>query len=134
MILRKTESKDIDGVTYEVTALGGFQGLETFAKLVKLIGPVIANKDDLTKALQGLDPTELVVLAKTFAACTHVTPQPNVEDAAKVGGPLDKIFDLHFSQNYGRMMKWLYFCIDLNFGDFLKGSGQELLGKLVANQ
>jgi tail assembly chaperone len=113
MELRKTQSQDIDGQTYEVTALGAIRGSQVLVRLLKVVGPALAG--DLPSFFAGLREEDMTYLCNSFSPMTNV-----------VGvGPLDKVFDMHFSGRYATMLKWLQLSLQVNYGDFsfLKGAG-----------
>lgn len=112
MELRRTEKREIQGSTYEVTQLGAITGSKVFVRVLKLLGPVFTTKDT-SKLFEALHEEDLTYLCNTFAPLTMVQGQ----------GQLDKIFDVHFTGRYMAMLQWLFFNLELNFGDFLKGKG-----------
>lgn len=122
MELRKTETRVIDGCSYEVTQLGAISGSRVFIRVLKLLGPLFAGggKLDLGRVFENLNETDFEYLCNAFKPVTMVTGQ----------GELQGIFDIHFTGRYLAMMQWLWFCLELNYGDFLKGSS--LTGALKA--
>jgi len=112
MELRQTITKTIDGFTYEITQLGALKGSQVFVRVLKMIGPAFATKKDVDfgKLLSGVNEEDLLYLINSFTPMTNV---PGV-------GPLERNFDIHFVGRYMAMMKWLFACLEANYGDFLK--------------
>lgn len=106
MDLRKTETRDIDGNTYEVTALGAIKGAQVLVRLLKAVGPALTG--DMAGFFANLREEDLTYLCNAFSPMTNV---PGV-------GQLDKQFDFHFSGRYATMLKWLGLCLEVNFSDF----------------
>lgn len=112
MQLRQCVKKEIDGEVYEITQLGAISSSKVFVRLVKILGPAIAAKD-FTSVFENLRDEDVDYFIKAFAPLTCV---PGVAD------DLSRVFDMHFAGRIGTMLQWLVACIDVNFGDFLKGS------------
>lgn len=111
MELLKSESREIDGFTYEVTQLGAIKGSQVFVRVLRLLGPMVKTKD-VGSLFANLQEEDVKYLCDAFA------PRTQVMGVA----PLDKCFDFHFAGRYMALVKWLVFCFELNFGDFLKGA------------
>ncbi len=122
---RKNESRQIGDCTYEVTQLGGIAGRKVFGRLVKLLGGAVGalsgikenGPDAMVAAFkslaENLDDQTIEYLCTTFDGLTQVHlpsgKTPNLRD----------VFDDHFAANYGDMVSWLVFCLEVNFGSFL---------------
>lgn len=115
MDLRSTQEKDIDGCSYAVTQLGALKGSKVFVRVLKVLGPAFASKDPAA-FFDGLKEEDVEYLCSTFSPMTFVK-------GGQFPGPLDKTFDFHFAGRYGALVQWLLFCVQVNFGDFLKGKG-----------
>jgi hypothetical protein len=124
----ETRSKSIDGFEYRVTQLGAKQGRVVFTRLAKVLGQAMADKDNPIAALaSSLDPGDVDYLCDTFAPVTTVNIQgkePRLSD----------IFDMHFAGKYGPLLKWLGFCMEVNFGSFLDEMGINIAGQSLAEK
>lgn len=124
------ESSVIDGFTYKVTQLGAKEGRRVFARLVSTLGGAVgALAKEVTGEGNGADaaqgvasfadritPETLDFFCDVFAPYTLVCNGPSEL-------PMSKEFDDHFAGRYAQMVQWLVFCIEVNFGSFLKGLG-----------
>jgi hypothetical protein len=123
---RANKSKAIGNHTYEVTQLGAIEGRRVFARLAQLMGGMVGSiaaggKADVVKGFQAfaesMTPEVMDFFCDTFSKVTQV----------HVGGGkvlfLKDIFDDHFADNYGDMVEWLTFCLEVNFASFLGGAG-----------
>lgn len=111
-MLRETRKRVIGDYEYEVTQLGAIRGSAVFVRVMKLLGPLFASKDQAA-LFAGIQEEDVRYLIDAFGPMTLVVGQ----------GQLDKIFDLHFAGKYKDMMGWLLFCLEVNYGDFLRGRG-----------
>ncbi len=130
--MRKTETRDIGGLRYQVMQLGAIRGRAVMLRLTKVIGPAIAALmaakpkgegkgilDVDVAALGGifekleLTEADLEFFCQAFGEVSFVTlpdgKHPRVVDC----------FDDHFAGRYGDMLSWLAFSAEVNFGDFL---------------
>ncbi len=124
MELRTTQSKKIGDFTYEVTQLGAITGSKVFVRLLRMIGPAFVGKNaDLGRIFESLKEEDVQFLYDTFAPLTFI---PGV-------GQLDKSFDFHFVGRYMAMVQWLIFCLQVNYGDFLKGKDLGAVGAAMAS-
>ena len=112
----ETQKKTIGGTEYTVTTLGGVEGRKVYLRLVKALGPALradAVGAMLANAIEALPEEVFDSLCATFAERTTVLlPDGRTPSLARV-------FDVHFSGQYRAMTEWLYFCVEVNFGDFL---------------
>ena len=128
-----TRSKKIGDCTYKVTLLSAGEGLPINALLLRVLGPAVATlagdippdftsiKDlpwqaiarAVNSAIHNLDAQDLRTLVDTFAPKTQVV-QPDGKQPF-----LHDVFDLHFAGRYALMYRWLAFCVQENFADFL---------------
>lgn len=112
MQLRQAQTREIDEFRYEVTPLGAIRGSQVFVRLLKVLGPVLTSKD-VSSLFENLSEEDMNYFRETFSPMTLVVGQ----------GQLDKIFDIHFAGRIMPMLKWLFFCLEVNFADFFaKGS------------
>lgn len=122
--MRKQESKEIGGARFEVTQLGATQGNKVLIRLINVMGPLVtAGKEPgkgLGAAMRYLQEDDLDYFCKAFAPVTFVD-----------GRELSREFDLYFAGKYDELFEWLVFCVQLNYGSFLKGQGlANMLGRL----
>ncbi len=123
---RANKTKTIGTSTYEVTQLGAIEGRRVFARLAQVMGGMVGalaaggkpNPVDAFKSFaEAMTPEVMDFFCDTFSKVTQVH---------KGGGKvlfLKDIFDDHFADNYGEMIEWLTFCLEVNFASFLGGVG-----------
>ncbi len=122
----ETKSKAIGDNTYKVTQLGAGKGRKVLVRLLKVCGPAfaLAASGDTTEALgklaADLDEETADYLCETFAARTEV----ELSNGKSVD--LASIMELHFAGNYGEMLEWLGFCVQLNYASFLGALGKKV--------
>lgn len=123
---RETKTKRIGNHNYSVTQLGAIEGRRVLAKLMQLFGGMVGGiagggKPDMVAgfaALAGaITPEQVDFFCETFTPWTQVETSPG-----KVR-MLRDVFDDHFVANYGELVEWLGFCLEVNFASFLGGSG-----------
>ncbi len=120
----ETKTKSISGVDYSVTTLGATEGRKVYVQLMKALAPGLKAghaEDFLSNVLTELDEDVVAAMSDRFARTTTV----QIGDRAPY---LKDIFDLHFAGKYGDMTKWLLFCLEVNFGDFLGDALAQLNG------
>ena len=127
MLGRKKESREIDGLVYDVTQLGGIDARNVLLRLMKSLGPSLGALADspLSAVFEklALSEADLGYFCEKFGSCSFV----HLEDGKLP--MLDKVFDDHFAGRTGAMVKWLVFAVEVNFSDFLDGA-KARLGKL----
>ena len=133
--MRKNETRTIGEATYEVTQLGALEGRRVLARIAQLLGGTVGaiaktGSPDLVAALQSfaehLTPDSVDYFCDIFAKGTQVhLPSGKVV-------VLKDVFDNHFAANYGEMISWLTFCLEVNFGSFLGENGLGAVLKRVA--
>ncbi len=123
---RTNKTKQIGKHTYEVTQLGAIEGRRVFARLAQLMGGMVGalaaggkpNPVDAFRSLaEAMTPEIMDFFCDTFTKVTQVHI---------AGGKvlfLKDVFDDHFADNYGEMIEWLTFCLEVNFASFLGGAG-----------
>jgi hypothetical protein len=142
----QTQTKTIDGHTYDVSQFGARTGLQVAVRVFKVVGPAVASLAVLKDLREGKGPkmTETQVedllatvlktvsetakeedflwLADQFASVTklHGTPD-KAGNVAKVD--LAPMFDHHFRGRYMAMFQWFVFAGQVNFASFFDGSG-----------
>lgn len=127
--------RTIGARTFIVTALPTAPGRRLFFKLVKICGPAITrflrSLDGKSASLEELDVSVLAGAAdeliknldevtfedfyKTFSDSTRVvTPEGGEAPLATYNG---------FSADYGSMVKWMAFCLEVNYASFFGDLG-----------
>jgi len=137
-----TKIVKIDDTEFELTQLGGAEGLDVFDALTERLGPAIANAIGSAVALTDKAAREaaigIVVMRGLAALPADFKLQLRVRFAAlskvKTGAmmlplvgegqnlPADGVFDQHFAGRFGHMTRWLVACLQWSFGDFLPSS------------
>jgi hypothetical protein len=115
----ETKTHQIDGVTYDITQLEGMLGIEVLGRLVKVFGSAFAADDPLGSFTRNLSTDDIkylcTVFAKTTLHSTEANPDARVQLKDSIG--------FHFAGKYGRMLKWLWACIDVNYETFFADLG-----------
>lgn len=133
--------RELDGRTFEVRALPAKMGRRALTRLAKRLGPALseafAGRDLAGVEDLGLLDLDVGALVKTLAQdlteedveffCDLFDDYTSAEMVPGSGQlqPLSKgsNFDLLFASRYGTMTKWLWFCLEVNFGGFFGGRG-----------
>lgn len=129
----KQETRVIDGVEYKVTQLTASKGRAVLVRLFKLAGPAFGQLLDgvelkdtskitaFGKAIQEVSERmvleDLEFLVETFAPTTQVKTGPGLWP------DLSQIQEIHFAGEYPRMLKWLWFALQVNYRGFFSGPG-----------
>ncbi len=123
---RVNKTRKIGEHGYEVTQLGAIEGRKVFARLAQLMGGMVGalaaggkpNPVDAFKSFaEAMTPEVMDYFCDTFTKVTQIH---------KTDGKvlfLKDVFDDHFADNYGEMVEWLTFCLEVNFASFLGGAG-----------
>jgi hypothetical protein len=126
----------LDGRTYHIYQFGAEEGLELGLHLTKLAAPILAPlmamggeaaftvdvAERVAKAaVTTLEPKAMVALVKRMM--TVVTVDGVEGDADKPGGPLDRLFEVHFAGKTGLILKVVREVVMHNFADFFSGLG-----------
>lgn len=141
---KQTKLFKIDDAEYELTQLGGVEGLDLFDRLTAELGAPVMNA--IFTALASKDPEGalgMVALGALVKLPAEFKQQLRVHFAGlsklSTGGmllplgdgktlPVDGVFDQHFAGRFGHMTKWLIESLKWSFVDFLpssKGSSGE---------
>lgn len=116
--MRTPKQKVIEGFTFTVTPLGAVSGSRVFARVLKMVGPLLGEKT-MERGLPGLfsalNEADLDYLREAFAPMTQVRLPDGKEPV------LSNIFDDFFAANYGVMVQWIFFCLEVNFGNVMSG-------------
>lgn len=116
--MREQRQKEIDGSVYTVTQLGAKVGKNLMFRLGKALAA--AGADSTASGIaSALREEDFEFVCDTFARMTtfHTLEAPSKEPR------LSDLFDDHFAGRYGALVKWLAFCIEVNFGSFLDELG-----------
>jgi len=133
----------VDDVEYELTQLGGVEGLDLFDRLTEKLGPALADAiralfksgkiDDetsqaglafmLAEAMVVLPADFKMQLRIRFAGLSKVNLAGTILDLGD-GKTLERggVFDQHFAGRFGHMTKWLLAAMKWSFEDFLPSS------------
>ena len=110
--MKEAQSRDIEGTRYTVTPLGAKQGLAVMSRLSKMIAGAAKHSETkeaaIAGALEAISADDLTFLCDVFAKLTTFA---NGEKEPL----LSTFFDDHFSGEYGRLLQWLGFCLEVNF-------------------
>lgn len=122
----RKQSRQLDGVTYEVTPLPFGVGKRELIRFIKLASPVISA------AFEKQDSRAMA--ASIFGVVPDVLTDEDVDHFRNTFGPYSQFQqgaewlklttaqqDLHFAGRYMSFMKWLAFCFEVNFSDFFAG-------------
>ena len=136
---KATKVFKIDDAEFELTQLGGVEGLDLFDRLTAELGAGIMNA--IVGAMATKDPEGalgLVLMGGMVKMPAEFKSELRTRFAALSklkagemwlslgdGKPLavDSIFDQHFAGRFGHMTRWLIACLKWSFGDFLASSG-----------
>lgn len=120
-----SETRTIDGFTYEVFALPAWNAVEVFQQLTRALVPALAGvakaegpeglaalSGAVERMLTSLQPAQVLHLSKVLLAGARVVVNgQNVE--------LLPIVDVHFQRRTLALWKVLAFAVEVNFPDFL---------------
>lgn len=119
-------TKEIDGKTYTVYPLGAKKGSKLLAALNKVVGAAAGG--GVKGIFEALDDAMVTRLIDELAPTTTV-------DLGEGKSPrLDSIFDLHFRSNYGAMLEWLLFALEVNFETFYAALPRILASRATQTQ
>jgi len=144
--------REIDGVTYRTVPLGFAQGLPILKRLMDIAAPALAatlragdggkaataaeKKKQLVAMGAGLmsvlpstlQTDDLTTFAKAFGAQSSY-----LNDDAKWCSLLkDADRNVHFNQRYMPFLRWLIFCVEVNFASFFTGITSEVSARMAA--
>lgn len=137
----KRVEKNIDGFIYSVATLDAYAAIPVFDKVAKVLFPtfeaISMNASTLSALAQGAEAMADVTIVARVAirALSAGTQKLNASDlrycidaftaksTVQVNGQqapeLTRVFAAHFSGRMTSMWKWFYFCLEVNFADFL---------------
>jgi hypothetical protein len=144
--------REIDGVTYRTVPLGFAQGLPILKRLMDIAAPALAatlragdggkaataaeKKRQLAAMGAGLmavlpstlQTEDLTTFAKAFGAQSSYLN----DDAKWCSLAKDADRNLHFTQRYMPFLRWLIFCVEVNFASFFSGIMAEVNARTAA--
>lgn len=128
---REKQSKTIGDITFEVVPLPWKKARAVLARLQQVFGPAVAEllrSGTSVKALGDVDTKEVAGALEKFAAglteaeldyfCTAFEEGASVSVAGNVALPM-KAANTVFDGQLMLMYRWLVFCCEVNFADFL---------------
>lgn len=109
------QQRSIDGQEFKVTPLGGLSARSVNVRMVRLLGPLLVKgRDGVTDLFQNLTEMDVEYLCDVFMPKTMMRSNEGKWVQLDSG-----IFDIIFGQKQLTMWKWLKFCLEVNFPDFL---------------
>jgi len=128
----QTEVKEIDGSTFQVRGLDLRTERAVLVCLAKALGPAIGELGTETAAgpkvlgaiLKGISEPDVAYLCDTFMKVTQVAVE------LKGGEAWVPCTEGAFKQGVVSQLKWLWFCLEHQFGAFLGGNGATFLQDL----
>lgn len=137
---REPESKTINGAVWEVHPWPGMYGVRMQQRWGKVLAPAIeaatshkSAADLFSEAAMSRDLSEFApvigtAVASLLESTNEDTPQlikDSMHGAVANGQDLSqqRIFDDHFTQNYGELYQGLAFILQVNFGSFFGLAG-----------
>jgi len=143
----ETIRREIDGRCFEIRVMPAKRGRKALLRLGKRLAPSLAAlldgakvgaeqelslmDVDISSALkqlgQDIEEGDMDFFCDLFAEFTEV----ELEAGSGKLVPLARHFDLAFARQYQTMMKWLWACLEVNFGGFFEGQGSSV-GDVVA--
>lgn len=136
----ESKTAEIDGYSYEVRQLGALEALEVLDKIKGAAAAALKDVDKLAALQMGdttitglaaigqlaasIDAKDLRFVIDRFGKTTCVHEGDRSPDLIFKGN--SSKLDEHFSGRLLSMFKWLGFCCEVNFGDFLGGLRESL--------
>lgn len=112
----ETKTKTIKSTQYDMRQFGALQGRKVLARLLQTVGPAIgaiggSPEAALALAISKFDSDTVDYLCDSFAPFTtiHVNGK---------GIALEAVFNVHYAGNYGEMLQWLAFALEVNYASF----------------
>lgn len=114
---------EIDGRTLRARKFATRHGLRVLTRLSAVVGPALANAGDVQLAVGSLldrvKPDDVDWLIDEFAQQTEYLAGGGNWLKLSIGD----VFDTAFGSNYGAVIKWLKWSLEINFADFLASIG-----------
>ena len=115
----ETKQHPIDGFVYVITQLGAKKGRTVLAHVMRVVAGAAEAEAPVARIAAGLTDAEVDYLCDTFAAVTMVAKAETPDAQVK----LSDVFDMHFANRYGPMLKWLWAALETNYSSFLSDMG-----------
>ena len=130
--------KTIDGVEYEMRAMDPLLVLEHGSKLTSELAAPAIDKLSQSGKLEATPQAMLIVGASLIGEMLKKMSAPSVQAAiqdlfpyASAGGrELDKTWKVHFMGKTKAMITFIAWGIEVQFGDFFVGLGEQIAGVL----
>lgn len=135
----QSQTRKIGEHTYRVTQLGSEPGQRLYFRLIKLVGPSLAEvlkqwrgekkvnsgsaAAALTELMSSLDYSMWREFVDTFAEATDVLSDDGKRSGTLVELGINKPKGLAFAGHYGHLMKWLAFSLEVNYASFFDELG-----------
>jgi hypothetical protein len=119
----QSQQKELDGIEFEISQLPSTAAKRLFERLVRAVGPSLAQSDDAGKALATLFER---LSQKDSEEIEHILLEKALVKVDDKWVPLKGVYELIFAGKITTIYKLLGFALEVNFGDFLKavaGSG-----------
>lgn len=147
--MRETIEKSIDGKDYTFGQFGAEQSIKVLVRLVKLGGPAVAQmlssgKDGVSLLEQNTKDMDIGSALMEFCGRLEEDLVVNTikefmsqviykSKGDEAGGPVNNIFDAHFSGNIFHMFKVFAAALGVQYSDFFDAIGgvQGLMGKII---
>ena len=118
----KTKEISIDGKNFKVTQLGYSEGVELLTKLISIAGQAFekqAEKESfsLSRLAANLKVQDLKLVVDKLSNRTLIEREDGSDRWPKLDPEVD------FSGEYGLMLKWLKFALEVNYGSFFSEGG-----------
>lgn len=149
----KSETKDIDGLTFEVTQLSGFKALKMFRKLGSALGPALGElaqgfgeKVDIDAPLEmrRMLPALGAAIPKLFSNVSEADLESITRGLLETtlvlnpeNGKTSQLlpqFDVLMQGKVGTVFKLLAFAIQVNFGSFFSVAAEFARPHLAAKK
>lgn len=123
---REAQKQIINGHEWEVTPWDGMHGLRMQTRLGRFVGPVLGQVGGAENVLDA--DVSGIITALADRIDDKDTPQliRDMLYGAFVDGKditMDRVFNEHFSANYGELYQGLAFVLRVNFGDLFQLAG-----------
>lgn len=131
----ESEETTIGDTTYRVTQLGAKQGRRLLMRLLRLAGPSLTEAIGGDTSLASLGDVDLSTLSGAVKRLCENALEDELEHLFDTFAPKTQIdkgegkwavlsheAELHFAGKYREMFEWLWFCLQVNYKDFIVGS------------
>lgn len=150
----KSETKTINGHTYDVTQLPYSQGKSLLMRLFKCLGPAMAKALGVAPELKDRKLSEMKlsevapVLGVTCEQLAQDLSEEDFDFAVALLGQYSYVIgdtgarqqltsdflEFHFAGNYGELFQWLAFALRVNYLGFLRGRALDGLAQEMAQK